>query len=373
MISLLLPLSIWDSFMGVLSAMMQPLYGFVSGVVVLFHWLWSFVFGANSGWSWALAVVFLTLTIRTMLIPLFVRQIHSSRNMQLLAPKQKELQKKYGHDRERLGQETMKLYREEGVNPMASCLPIVLQMPIFLALFRVLEGVARGDVRGYFFKVNPELVDSLQHSTIFGVSLADSFLPMTSFGATQILCGILVVLMCAVLFISQLQLSRKNMPPEALTGQAAQTQKIMLYMMPIVFAFSGLMFPVGVLIYWLTSNIWTMCQQYILIRNNPAPNTPAFVDWEERMRAKGLDPKQIMEERRAKRRRTPKNTTTSRTVRGSATAVVEEEAVSTEEEQPKTVNRQQVQRQTVRKSTDGKQVVQRSQPTRNTRAARKKK
>ena len=134
MIDLLIPLSIWDSFYGVLSAMMQPLYWAVSGLVVLFHAMWSPLFSAESGWSWVLAIVFLTMFIRTLLIPLFVKQIQSARNMQLLGPKQRELQKKYGHDRERYGQEIMKMYREEGVNPMASCMPILLQMPIFLAL-----------------------------------------------------------------------------------------------------------------------------------------------------------------------------------------------------------------------------------------------
>lgn len=377
LIPMLLPLSIWDSFMGILSAMMQPLYWAVSGTVVFFHWVFSPVFGADSGWSWALAIIFLTVAIRTLLIPLFVRQIHSARNMQLLAPKQKELQKKYGHDRERLGQETMKMYREEGVNPMASCLPLLIQMPIFLALFRVLDGASRDTARGYWLRTNPDLVDSLQHSTIFGVSMADTFLPIAPFGATQVFTGILVILMVSVLFITQLQLSRKNMPPEALTGTMAQQQRLMLYMMPLMFAVSGLLFPVGVLIYWLTSNVWTMCQQYILIHNNPAPNTPAYIEWEERMRAKGKDPRQIAEERREKRRRAPKNAGPSRTVRGSSTAAEEEateDTASDEKSAPKTVDRQQVQRQTVRKTTDGgKQVVKRSQPSRNTRAARKKK
>lgn len=369
MISLLTPLlGFWDSFYQVLSAMMQPLYWAVSGLVVMFHAMWSPLLGANSGWSWTLAIICLTIVIRTLLIPLFVKQIHSARSMQMLAPKQKELQAKFGHDRERLGQETMKLYKEEGVNPMASCMPILLQMPIFLALFRVLDGASRNQVRGYWFQVNPDLVASLQQSNIFGVSMADTFLPLTPFGARQIFTGILVVLMCGVLFITQLQLMRKNMPPEALTGPMAQQQKMMLYMMPLLFAFSGAMFPVGVLVYWLTSNIWTMCQQYILIHNNPAPNTPAYIDWEERMRRRGKDPREIERQRAEKRRRTVKPTA-SRQVGGAATSSGEESG----DDESQTIARQQVTRQTVRKTTDGgKQVVNRAQPARNTRAARKK-
>ena len=93
----------------------------------------------DGGAAWALSIIGLTLVIRAALIPLFVKQIKSSRNMQLIQPKVKELQKKYGHDRERLAQETMKLYKDTGTNPFASCLPILLQMPIFLALFRLLD------------------------------------------------------------------------------------------------------------------------------------------------------------------------------------------------------------------------------------------
>ena len=145
LIPLLVPLSIWDPFIAVGSAIMRPLYWVVSGLLVLFHSLWSPVFGADSGWTWALSIVSLTVVIRVALIPLFVKQIKSSRQMQLLQPKVRELQKKYGHDREKLGQETMKLYKEHNANPLASCLPLLLQMPIFLALFRVLDGAARGD------------------------------------------------------------------------------------------------------------------------------------------------------------------------------------------------------------------------------------
>ena len=285
-----------------------------------------------------------------------------------------ELQKKHGHDREKLGQETMKMYREEGVSPTASCLPLLLQMPIFLALFRVLEGVSSGNVRGHFFKVNPELVSSLQNAEIFGARLADRIFPMTSFGPTQAVGIVLVVAMVAVFFVTQLQLMRKNLPPESLTGPMAQQQKLMLYFFPIVYAASSVVIPIGVLIYWLTSNLWTMGQQGLLIRNNPAPNTPAFIEWEERMLAKGKDPQAIMLARAEKRRRTPKNGTgavASRPV-AKATTVAEDGAVDESVEATTKVARQQVTRQTVR-TEDGKQVVTRQQPKQAPRSARKKK
>ena len=112
----------FDFFGAIGSFIMAPLYWITSVILTGFHTLFGGIFGEESGWSWALAIVGLTLVIRAALIPLFVKQIKSSRNMQLLQPKVKELQKKYGHDRERLAQETMKLYRESGTNPFASCL-----------------------------------------------------------------------------------------------------------------------------------------------------------------------------------------------------------------------------------------------------------
>src|SRR5215213_4986970 len=145
---MLVSMGIWDAIKDLGSAIMQPLYWVVSGILVLFHSLFTPLLGADSGWTWALAIVMLTVVIRTALIPLFVKQIKSSRSMQLLQPKVRELQKKYGHDREKLGQETMKLYKDNNANPLASCLPLLLQMPIFLALFRVLDGVSRTNEAG---------------------------------------------------------------------------------------------------------------------------------------------------------------------------------------------------------------------------------
>ncbi len=374
MIDLFVSLNLWDGFMSVLSSMMQPLYWAVSGLLVFFHWVFTPLLGADSGWNWALAIVMLTVTIRTLLIPLFVKQINSARNMQLMQPKVAELQKKYGHDREKLGQETMKLYQEEGVNPMASCLPLLIQMPIFIALFRVLQGVADGHIRGTWLKNAPELVDSLQNATIFGARIAGTVFPITPFGATQVVGIILVIAMVGTFFVTQLQLQRKNMPPEALTGQAAQMQKMMLYFFPIIYAVSAVVVPIGVLLYWLTSNLWTMGQQGLLIRNNPAPNTPAYIDWEERMLAKGRDPEAIVLERAAKRRKNKtKEPLTSRLQKAAEGAGTSSSSTAeTETEAPKIV-RQQVTRQTVRTTEDGRRIVTRQSPKSQPRSSRKKK
>lgn len=284
MIHLAIPeLALWDGIVDVFNAVMTPLYWAVSALLVGWHWLLSQVFDPDSGWAWALSIAGLTIVIRTLLIPLFVRQIRSSRNMQLLQPKMKELQKKYGHDREKLGQEMMKLYKDTGTNPFSSCLPLLLQSPIFLALFRVLDYASKG-------KTHSDIMDphvaSLQHAKIFGAEISQTFLKANGPGETnvKIVAVVLIILMTATMFTTQLQLMRKNMPKEALEGQAAQMQKIMLYVFPVFFLIGGFNFPIGVLIYWFVSNVWTMGQQFYVIRRNPAPGTPAYDAMEARKR-----------------------------------------------------------------------------------------
>ena len=288
MIDLAIPqLALWDGIVDVFNAVMTPLYWAVSALLVGWHWLLSQVLDPDSGWAWALSIAGLTIVIRTLLIPLFVKQIRSSRNMQLLQPKMKELQKKYGHDREKLGQEMMKLYKETGTNPFSSCLPLLLQSPIFLALFRVLDYASKGKTHS---DIMDPYVSSLQHAKIFGAEISQTFLRANGDGATnvKIVAVFLIILMTGTMFITQLQLMRKNMPKEALEGQAAQMQKIMLYVFPVFFLIGGFNFPIGVLIYWFVSNVWTMGQQFYVIRRNPAPGTPAFDAMEARKREHNL-------------------------------------------------------------------------------------
>ena len=261
-----------------LNAIMTPLYYAVSAILVGFHSLFSTVLNPDSGWTWALSIIGLTVVIRIMLIPLFVKQIKSSRNMQLLQPQMKELQKKYGHDRERMAQETMKLYRETGTNPFSSCLPLLLQAPVLYALFHVLRTAAKDAAIG---ALSASAALSLANSEIFGAKISDSFTGADSVHV-QVLTAALVVIMTATTFITQRQLMAKNMPESAMSGPYAQQQKMLLYVLPVVFAVGGIAFPIGVLLYWTTSNLWTMGQQFYVIRNNPAPGTPAFRAKQER-------------------------------------------------------------------------------------------
>lgn len=361
MMSPLVILGLWDGFRSIVHAIMIPLYWGVSGLLVLFHHIGANLLGADSGWAWAFAIIFLTVVIRIILIPLFVRQINTSRAMQTIQPKVKAIQEKYGDDRERSGQEMMNLYKEEGVNPSASCLPLLLQMPIFFALYRVLYGAAQGTARGKFLVDNPQLVSSLEHAKIFGAELAGRFLPIDNgFGATQVVALVLIIILVGTMFYTQLQLTRKNMPPESLTGPMAQQQKMMVYLFPAMYLFTGVSFPIGVMLYWATTNVWTLGQQEILIRNNPTPNTPAYIDWQERMRAKGKDPEEMERQRREKQRRK----------KVSATPVAVADAADPDSRP--VVARQGISRQTVRKTANGTtQVVRRQQPTRQSRAKRR--
>jgi YidC/Oxa1 family membrane protein insertase len=197
---------------------MTPLYYAVSAIMVAWHWLFTELgLDPDAGGTWALSIIGLTLVVRAMLIPLFVKQIKSSRNMQLIQPRVKELQKKYGHDRERLAAETMALYKETGTNPFASCLPILVQMPIFLALFRMLDQAAKkGKAHGF---LNDDLAESFGNSKLFGtIPLKDTFLNNEGIVGVMVLAAILVVAMTATTFLTQRQLMSKNMPADALTG-----------------------------------------------------------------------------------------------------------------------------------------------------------
>lgn len=260
----------------------------VSWVLVQFHTALAPVFGEDSGITWALSIVGLVIVIRVALIPLFVKQIRAQRNLQIIQPRMKEIQEKYAGDRERQSQEMMKIYRETGTNPLASCLPILLQSPVFFALFSVLQGISTNSPEGVFrWARYADLFESSRSAVLFSVPLHSSFkdagqtpAPM----ATQVVAATLVVFMTLTTFLTQRQLMVKNV---AADNPMVQQQKMMMYIFPFMFAIGGFGFPIGVLIYWLVSNIWTMGQQFWVIRNSPAPGTPAYEAWEARQRAKG--------------------------------------------------------------------------------------
>ena len=256
----------------------------VSWILRAFHAVFSSVFPSTSGAAWGFSIVGLVVVIRVLLIPLFMKQIRSTQNMQVIQPQVKEIQKKYAGDRERQSQELMKLYKETGTNPLASCLPILAQSPIFLALFSVLNGIGHNKIPP---GMTASLVESARNAKYFGAPLYGTFIKAgeaDSPTTVRIVTIILIIAMTATTFLSQKMMIVKNTAPD---NPMVQQQKIMLYVFPLIFAMSGVNFPIGVLTYWLTTNLWSMGQQLWIIRNSPQPGTPAHAAMLERKAAKG--------------------------------------------------------------------------------------
>ena len=269
---------------------LNPLYNLVSGIIVLFHNLLSPLFGKDSGVTWSLSIMGLVVIIRIVLIPLFVKQIKSQRALTALQPHMKEIQKKYKDDRQKQSEEMMKLYKEHKTNPLASCFPILAQAPIFFALFTVLNGIAAKTDAGVSAPIargflKGEYLASAAQAEFFGAKISQTFLGSDDM-KVKLVTVFLIFIMSATTFTTQRQLMTKGMPKmDASNNMMLQQQKIMLYLFPLIFAISGVNFPVGVLIYWSTTNFWTWGQQYYVIKRNPTPGSPAFEEL-ERKRAK---------------------------------------------------------------------------------------
>lgn len=280
--------------------LLYPVKWIIELILVAFHSLFTFVgMDAADGFTWVLAITGLVLVVRAALIPLFVKQIKSQRGMVLLQPELQKLQKKYKgktdrDSREAFAKEQMALYKKTGSNPLSSCLPLLAQMPIFISLFFVLNE-AQHNKQGVGM-LSQELATSFANSKIFGAPLsATFFIPGENADnplAVQIIAGVMIVLMTASQFITQKQIISKNQTPANLqNSQYMQTQKIMLWLFPFMFAISGVSFPLGVMTYWLVSNFWTMGQQYVVIKNMPTPGSLAYEQRQARLEAKGKLPK----------------------------------------------------------------------------------
>ena len=280
--------------------LLYPVKWVIELILVAFHSLFTFV-GMDSadGFTWVLAITGLVLVVRAALIPLFVKQIKSQRGMVLLQPELQKLQKKYKGKtdrdaREAFAKEQMALYKKTGSNPLSSCLPLLAQMPIFISLFFTLND-AQHNKRGVGL-LSQDLATSCANSEIFGAPLsATFFIPGENADnplVVQIIAGIMIVLMTASQFITQKQIISKNQTPANLqNSQYMQTQKIMLWLFPFMFAISGVSFPLGVMTYWLVSNFWTMGQQFVVIKNMPTPGSVAYDQRQSRLEAKGKLPK----------------------------------------------------------------------------------
>ena len=281
-----------------MDTLLWPLKVAVAWVMVTIHKALVLIgFPDGPGVAWVLSIIGLTIVVRLLIMPLFVKQIRASRGMQLLQPEMQALQAKYKgkkdpESRQRMNEEMMALYRKHGTNPMASCLPLLVQMPIFFALFRVLASlgaVATGNYgRPSIGPLTMELAKQVQASSVFGASLSSSFLHSGDNTQVKIVTVAMIVIMSVTQWYTMAQLSMKNMSVESLNSDnpMIRSQRMMMYVMPVIFAVSGVNFQIGVLVYWVVSNLWTMGQQFFTIRNMPAPGSEAEKKYRARINAK---------------------------------------------------------------------------------------
>jgi YidC/Oxa1 family membrane protein insertase len=265
-------------------SILNPLFDAVAWVISRIHDVLSVPFGAASGWSWGLSIVFLVMLMRLIMVPLFVKQVKSQRKMQSHMPALQEIRKKFKNDKTKLNEETMKFYKENGINPLGGCLPLVAQLPVFWSLFNVLRAISswtpltNGKVNVPKYGLSVATVHSAQTAHIFGVLLSDKFLWSTTGESWTVRAVILisVAVSATTTFLTMRQSSKRGMmnqqmpadPDQPGAAMAQNMSKNMMYIAPF-FALTGLYWQYGLVIYWVTTNLWTLGQQHILFRNLP--------------------------------------------------------------------------------------------------------
>jgi YidC/Oxa1 family membrane protein insertase len=245
------------------------LYTAVAQVITWIHQVYSIVLDPNSGLTWALTIITLTVCMRLLIFPLFLKQMRSSRKMQELAPKVQELRKRYKNDKQRMNQEVMALYQGAGANPLGGCLPVVAQFPIFISMFTVLRAIAADQAK---FGMSQELVDSAKHALIINAPLPTTFFEAPSV-AQKIVIGFFVAISSLTTFLTVRQSVTRSMA-QMPDNPMAQQQKILMYISPL-FAFFSLNFPLGLILYWVTTNLWTLTQQHWFYSKHPMPQFDA--------------------------------------------------------------------------------------------------
>jgi YidC/Oxa1 family membrane protein insertase len=228
-----------------LANILQPLIDVFEEVLIFFH--------DSVGLGWGFSIVALTVTIRALLLPLTLKQVKSMRGLQLIAPEMKKLQEKYKEDRQRLNQEMMKLYSEHKVNPFASCLPLLAQLPVFISLFYLLQDDLRLEICGQTERPCGESAES-----------GFLFIPDITDNATGAILITLIVLYVGSQLASSLLMS----------VSADKNQRRIFLALPFIFVPFILNFPAGLLVYWITTNLWTIVQQAI-IKKRLGPLRPA--------------------------------------------------------------------------------------------------
>jgi YidC/Oxa1 family membrane protein insertase len=255
-------------------SILNPLFEAVAWIITRIHAGLAVPFGASSGWAWGLSIVILVMLMRLVMVPLFVKQVRAQRRMAQFAPQLQELRKRYKNDKQKLNEEMMKFYKENGVNPLAGCWPLLAQLPLFYSLFYVLRAIAEwkpGTKPSY--GLSTSVVESALHAHVFGASLADKFLfPVAGESWSQrLLILLFVAISASTTYLTMRQSAKRGMmqqPTVDPDNPMANTQKYMMYISPL-FALTGLYWQFGLVIYWVTTNCWTLGQQYFLLRNMP--------------------------------------------------------------------------------------------------------
>jgi YidC/Oxa1 family membrane protein insertase len=260
-------------------SILNPLFDAVAWVMMRIHAVLAVPFGTSSGLTWALTIIILVVLMRLIMVPLFIKQRNSMWKMQSHMPALQEIKKKYKNDKTRLNEETMKFYKENGINPLGGCLPLVAQLPVFWSLFSVLKAVARwspGTTPQY--GMTTQFVQSAHNAHIFGIALVDQFLhPVAGESTTsRFLIVIFVLISAGTTFLTMRQSQKRNMmnptavpdPDQPGAAAAASMSKNMMYIAPF-FALTGLYWQFGLVLYWVTTNVWTLGQQHVLFRKLP--------------------------------------------------------------------------------------------------------
>ncbi len=281
-----------QGFFGFIYRILYPLEWVMTQLMVIFHRVFVFLgMSDGPGFAWVLSIIFLTITVRLIILPFFARQMASMSKMQALQPQMKKIQNKYkgktdAASREAQSRETMKLYQDNKVNPMGSCVPALIQGPVFMALFYILSAMqpiaegTRAELGGF----TREIAQQIMHTEVFGTRISLNF--TNASGTGRIVIGLFVAYMCLSMFLSQYYSLRRNMPKESIGTQQYNTQRIMAFLFPVMYIFSGVAFPFAVLVYWSTNNTWTLIQMIFQIENFPTPGSAAYESKEKRDHAK---------------------------------------------------------------------------------------
>lgn len=296
--------------------MLDWLYTAISWVLKMWHSLFSTFLDPSAGITWLFSIMFLVITLRILLFRLFVKQVRSQRAMQELQPEIAKLKKQYGSDRQGMAQAMSALQKERGVNPLAGCLPILPQIPIFIGLLHVLRRLRPGAPGLYGW--DETLTNQAATAKVFGAPISSAFvmpggiktdsilaLPGVELSQIRTVTTILIVIMCLTTFFTQKQIMARSGPVE---GQAALIQKLLLYGMPIGLFASSFFFPVGVLIYWFINNLWTLGQQFYILKKMPPPGSRGALAKADAERPK-IDPRELAPKPGAKPVRGPRGRT----------------------------------------------------------------